>query len=165
MIYRDGMGVPGMTTGGRTLELNAEHVRKHPQDVGMLIHELTHTIQGFGGGPGWLTEGIADYIRWHVFEAPKLPKVNPARASYEDGYRVTGAFLAWTANTYNKQLVRRLNAALRASAYDEELFQVFTGKDIDTLWQEWLAAGTPAPMGPDVPPHPPVVAAAPLSGS
>jgi hypothetical protein len=116
----------------------------------MLIHELVHVVQAFGG-PSWLTEGIADYIRWHVFETPQLPKVNPATASYEDSYRTTGAFFAWAANTYDKKLVRRLNAALRANAYDDELFRVFTGKDIDTLFQEWLAAGAPAQMGPDVP--------------
>jgi hypothetical protein len=89
-----------------------------------------------------------------VFEQPKL-RMNPARASYEDGYRVTGAFLAWAANTYDRKLVRRLNAALRSNGFDEELFRVFTGKDLDTLWGEWLAAGAPAAMGPDAPRQPP----------
>jgi hypothetical protein len=152
MVYRAGMSVPG-SASGRTLNLNGEHVRRNRNEVGMLIHELTHTVQAFGG-PSWLTEGIADYIRWHVFEQPKL-RMNPARASYEDGYRVTGAFLAWAANTYDRKLVRRLNAALRSNGFDEELFRVFTGKDLDTLWGEWLAAGAPAAMGPDAPGQPP----------
>jgi hypothetical protein len=98
-----------------------------------------------------MVEGVADYIRWHVFEKPQLPKVDPSRNSYDDGYRVTGAFLAWAGNTYNKALVRRLHAAMRGGAYDDELFTTFTGKDLPTLWAEFLAAGAPAAMGPDAP--------------
>jgi hypothetical protein len=145
--FKKSLRVPALCHG-TTIEINAEWVRKKPDDFGMVIHEITHVAQSLEG-PGWLIEGVADYIRWHVFETPQLPKVDPAKASHEDGYRVTGAFLAWTATNYSKTLVRRLNVALRAGAYDDELFTVFTGKDLPTLWSEWLAAGAPAAMGPD----------------
>ena len=37
---------------------------EHPEDTGMVIHELTHIIQNYPSpDPGWVTEGIADYIR------------------------------------------------------------------------------------------------------
>ena len=58
-------------TGGDTIFVNASYVRDHPDDLGMMIHEFTHVIQAYPGQRqdlGWLTEGIADYIRHALFE-------------------------------------------------------------------------------------------------
>jgi hypothetical protein len=49
-------------------------VRVHedlPNDYkGMMAHELTHIVQHYGDGigPGWLVEGIADYVRHKYYE-------------------------------------------------------------------------------------------------
>jgi len=50
---------------------------------------------------------------------------------------VTGAFLAYLVEKYDKGIVGRLNAACRRSAYKPEMFKESTGKDLDTLWEEF----------------------------
>ncbi|WP_255524473.1 basic secretory family protein [Pedobacter riviphilus] len=39
---------------------------KHPEDIDVVTHEVMHIVQDYGRsvGPGWLTEGIADYARY-----------------------------------------------------------------------------------------------------
>lgn len=50
--------------------------------AGAVVHEMVHVVQQYrqvkGGNrnPGWLVEGMADYIRWFKYEPPSL---RPAR--------------------------------------------------------------------------------------
>lgn len=119
-------------------------ITAHPEDFGMIIHEMTHAIQDYHGvpqGAGWLTEGIADYIRYWHYE-PELPRrgIDLAKASYRDGYSTTGAFLAWIIVKYDRRAVRRLDAALRAGKYTDAIFEEISGKALDSLWSEFLAS-------------------------
>src|SRR5262249_15754910 len=126
---------------GRTITIAARWVTDHPDDFGMVVHELTHVIQGYKrGGPGWLVEGIADYVRFAHFEPKTKITVNPKKASYRDGYRTTAKFLAWVESQHDKDLVRKLNEALRAGEYKDELFERRTGKALDRLWADFLAS-------------------------
>ena len=125
------------------LTINTDWITKHPDDFGMIIHEMTHAIQDYHGvpqGAGWLTEGIADYIRYWHYE-PEVPhrRIDPAKASYRDGYSTTGAFLASLMVKYDRRTVRRLDAALRAGKYTDAIFEEITGKALDPLWSEFLA--------------------------
>ena len=65
--------------------------------------------------PGWLVEGIADYIRWFKYE-PKptgtRPR-NPDKANYTDSYRITAGFLNFVVQKHDKEVVAKLNAAMR----------------------------------------------------
>ena len=117
-------------------------ITKHPEDFGMIIHEMTHAIQDYHGVPkdsGWLTEGIADYIRyWHYEpEVPRRP-IDLKKASYRNGYGTTGAFLAWIMVNYDRRTVRRLDAALREEKYSDAIFEEITGKALDPLWAEFI---------------------------
>jgi hypothetical protein len=116
--------------------------KKAPQDYGMVIHELTHVVQGYdGGGEGWLTEGIADYVRDFVFEpGSRAINVDPDKASYRDGYTTTAAFLDWLVKHKDQQIVGRLNAASRARRSIPEEFKEATGKTTDELWAEFTAS-------------------------
>jgi hypothetical protein len=88
--------------------------------------------------PGWLVEGVADYIRWFKFEPPNLrPRPDPARAKYTDSYRVTGAFLNYLMEKQSDQIVRQLNAAMRQGRYRPELWKELTGKTVDELWTKY----------------------------
>ena len=140
LVVKKDLNIPGATTGA-TIQVSAKWVGEHPDDFGMVIHELTHVIQGYPPGtqPGWLVEGIADYVRYWRFE-PEKPhgRVGP-QASYRDGYGTTGAFLAWLIHKYDHRIVRRLDDALRHRQYDESIFRAATGKDLDALWTEFLA--------------------------
>ncbi len=126
------------------LTISTEWITKHPEDFGMIIHEMTHAIQDYHGVPqdaGWLTEGIADYVRYWHYE-PEVPhrRIDPAKASYRDGYSTTGAFLAWIIVKYDRRAVRTLDAALRAGKYTDAIFEEITGKALNPLWSEFIAS-------------------------
>lgn len=138
VFKKDMNGVAG--TSGTTISIAAEWVKKHPDDYGMVVHELTHVVQAYPRPEaGWLVEGIADYVRFFHFEPKaKLGPIDPARQSYRDGYRVTAMFLAWIERTQDKAIVKKLNLALRKSEYRYDFFKKHTGKSLDRLWADFL---------------------------
>ena len=81
-----------------------------------MVHELVHVVQQIHNrhSPGWLIEGSADYIRWFQYEPEsKRPRPDPRRAKLTDGYRTTAAFLNYLCGKYDKNIVTKLNAAMR----------------------------------------------------
>ena len=126
---------------GNVINFSAAYVRGHTNDWGMVIHELTHVVQSYPpGGPGWLVEGIADYVRLTHFEprAPR-PRLNPDQASYRDAYKTTAMFLEWAEHKHDAKLVSKLNAACRQRKYSPELWKEATGKTLDDLWADFAA--------------------------
>jgi hypothetical protein len=131
-------------TSGATITIAAAWIKKHPDDYGMVVHELTHVVQDYrreNRDAGWLVEGIADYVRYCKYEPDKkLGRINPDKASYKDGYGTAARFLAWIEKTHDKEIVGKLNIALRKGEYKEELFKQYTKKDLDELWADFLQA-------------------------
>jgi hypothetical protein len=126
--------------GGNRIVCAPKWFQDHPEDLGAIVHELVHVVQHYTTGrrPGWLVEGIADYIRFYQYEPVKdRPRPNADRAKYNDSYRTSAAFLNWTQETYDKDLVVKLNVACRKGAYSEELWKQYTGKTLAELGQEW----------------------------
>lgn len=155
LVFKRTLEAPAYASGD-TLTVSGEWITKQPDDFGMMVHELTHLIQSYSGPgerPGWLTEGIADYIRWWRYEpeSPRTP-INPAKASYRDSYRTTAGFLAFLTARYDRGLVPRLDRALRDGTYKNDLFTQATGKDLDALWAEFLVTGGPSYGLPAAPP-------------
>ncbi|MEQ1936073.1 MAG: basic secretory protein-like protein, partial [Fimbriimonadaceae bacterium] len=145
LIVKKGIGPPAYATGD-TITVKAEWISQHPEDLGMIIHEMTHVLQQYPGSsnkPGWLVEGIADYIRWWRYE-PELhatkgrTKPDPAKAKYTDSYRTTAVWLAWCSRTYNMGLVPALDRAMRKREDPMPVFEKLTGKSPDTLWKEYV---------------------------
>jgi hypothetical protein len=138
---RGGRGIA--ETGGSHIVAHAGWFKAHPEDRGAIVHEMVHVVQAYGGRrcPGWLVEGIADYVRFWIYE-PGAPRhrVDPQRDHYTNGYQTTGAFLAWLVKTYDKEIVAKLNAACRQGQYKDELFQQYTGKDLAALWKEFAGS-------------------------
>ena len=123
-----------------TITISAPYVRTHREDYGMVIHELTHVVQGYpGGGPGWLVEGIADWIRIVHYEpqAPR-PRINPDKASYKDAYKTTAIFLEWIEKNHGPGLVVKLNEALRNGSYNDALFKEEAGRTLDEHWAAFV---------------------------
>jgi hypothetical protein len=127
------------------------------QALGALVHEMVHVIQDYGWGrdhnpnatdtPGWLTEGIADYIRWFQFEPEKhgadeewIHKQRHFDYKYDAGYRSTANFLNWVSEKYDKNIVKELNAVLREGKYDDSIWKERTGKTKAELGAEWAKA-------------------------
>jgi hypothetical protein len=124
---------------------SVEYFAKHPADVGAMVHETVHVIQAYRrrNNPGWLVEGISDYIRFFKFEPGKIGRINPKTAHYNRSYRVSAAFLAYLVEKYDRDVVRKLNAAIREGRYDDNLIQQITGKPQGELDDEWRATLAP----------------------
>ena len=145
LVFKKEIGPPAFASGN-TITVNGKWIAAHPEDLGMMIHELTHIVQAYPNAkttPGWLVEGIADYIRWWKYE-PELhatsgrTKVNPEKASYKDSYRTTAVWLAWCSRKYDMALVPSLDYAMRNKEDPMPVFQTLTKKTADELWQEFV---------------------------
>jgi hypothetical protein len=49
-------------------------------------------------------------------------------------------FLEWVEQQQSPDLVRKLNAKLRAGSFDDSLWTSLTGKSVDELWQAFIAS-------------------------
>lgn len=141
LTLKKDLNAPGVTSGN-TIQFSVKWITEHPDDFGMVIHELTHVVQAYPNSrsnPGWLVEGIADYIRYWKYE-PEIPRhqLDPQKSHYTQGYGTTGAFLAWLVRKHDRRIVLRLDAALRTQTYKPELFRELTGRDLDELWADFI---------------------------
>jgi hypothetical protein len=150
--FRNGMSVPASAGGGR-INMNAGWFKRElkREALGAVVHEMVHVVQNYGRVqrddtnsvrmPGWLTEGIPDYIRWFLYEpetkGAEITQRNLARAKYDASYRVTGNFLNWVTTKHDTNIVQKLNAAGRAGKYNEALWKEWTGKTVQELGEQW----------------------------
>jgi hypothetical protein len=134
-------------SSGDTITCSAKWFTDHPEDVGAVVHELAHVVQGYykHNPPGWVTEGIADYVRWFNYEPEnRHPKLDdPDNAKYTDSYQRTAAFFDWIVKNKDPQFVTRLNDAARRGKYKPELFKKYAGKPLDDLWAEFVKSQKP----------------------
>ncbi len=131
-------------TGGGRIVYNPDWFRKHPGDIDVVTHEVMHVVQNYGrgGGPGWLTEGIADYVRFKygVDNAGanwSLPAFKPEH-NYKNAYRITARFLNHLEKS-NPGIVVKLDNAMRTHTYKDTIWSELTGKTIDELWTAYAA--------------------------
>ncbi|SKB57743.1 Peptidase [Parapedobacter luteus] len=115
-------------------------LEKNPGDVDVVTHEVMHLVQAYPprSGPGWLVEGIADYVRYkYGVDNPganwTLPELKPEH-HYTSSYRITARFLDWVEHTHKKGIVKRLDKALRTSTYSDGMWKRETGATLDELW-------------------------------
>ncbi|MEX2214414.1 MAG: basic secretory protein-like protein [Phycisphaeraceae bacterium] len=129
---------------GNKITLISQWFKNQPQDVGAVVHEMCHVVQAYRSRtnrpPGWVVEGVADYVRWFVYEPEnKRPRVrNPDRAKHTDSYQTTAAFFNWIVKTKDKTFVKRLNLACRGGKYSDDLFKEYAGKSAEELWAEFV---------------------------
>jgi hypothetical protein len=129
---------------GDKIRISAEWVtKKASNDYGMVVHELTHIVQAYHRGnkvDGWVTEGIADYIRHQYFERdPEVitKRINPDQSSYTNSYTTAAAFLIWIEKEKSGDFVRKLNLACYEGRYTVALFKELTGQSVEELWKEF----------------------------
>ncbi|WP_435017837.1 basic secretory protein-like protein [Tundrisphaera sp. TA3] len=128
--------------GGGRITGSVKYYKDHPDDLGSMIHETVHIIQNYRSrrNPGWLVEGLADYIRFFEFEpADAIGPINGARARYNDSYRTSARFLAFVKEKYAPTLITEMNRRMREGRYSDEAFRELTGKDLKELDEEWRA--------------------------
>jgi hypothetical protein len=149
IVFENEMRGIAYASGGE-IHIASAWVRSHPNDFGMVVHELTHLVQRYprNRGAGWLVEGIADYVRLKHFEPlVTVPRIDFTKAKHTDSYKTTAAFLSWLESKYGADLVPKLNAALRAGRYADTLFKDLTGKELGQLWSDFAAAQPVADRG------------------
>lgn len=128
------------------IRCNPGWMKAHPEDIDVITHEAMHIVQDYhtGNTPGWLTEGIADYVRYkygvnNENGSWSLPAVKPNH-HYTNAYRVTARFLAWVEDNYDKKIVDELNTAAYKGTYEAGLWAQYTGKTVDQLWDLYVKA-------------------------
>lgn len=120
--------------------ISSKWLHQKPEDLDLMTHEAMHIIQAYphNAGPGWLTEGIADYVR-HIYGVNNegagwsLPRY-ASNQKYTDSYRVTARFLVWISKEYDQDFVVKLDKHLRKRTYSNELWEKYTNKSLDELW-------------------------------
>ncbi len=155
IIFKEGMGGTPAYASDNAISCNIEWFRSNLKGEarGSVVHEMVHVVQQYGRArraansirvPGWLSEGIPDYIRFFKYEpeihGAEINRRNIAGAKYDASYRVTGNFLNWVTEKYDTNLVQKLNAAAREGSYNEELWQKSTGHTVQELGDEWKKA-------------------------
>ena len=135
-------GVAETDNGKVTISHKWMHL--HPEDIDVVTHEVMHIVQDYGSdsnGPGWLTEGIADYARFKFGvnnDAAnwKLPAYKPTQ-KYTDAYRVTARFLEWLEENKKPGIVKELDKQMRNHTYTDDIWKQQTGQTLDELWKTY----------------------------
>ncbi|NNU34052.1 hypothetical protein HK413_07600 [Mucilaginibacter sp. S1162] len=109
-------------------------MRTLPIDI--VTHEGFHLVQGYGysAGPVWLTEGIADFIRYeygvdNIGSKWYLPAFKETQ-SYKNSYRVTARFFEWIEQKVKPGMAVQLDKELRAHTYTEGTGQLYPVKPL-----------------------------------
>jgi len=141
LTFKQEISAPAWAANGE-ITFSGKWIKAHPDDLGMVIHELTHVVQNYPDNKvdtGWLVEGIADYIRWWRYEPESTrSRIDITKATYHDAYRTTAYFLAWVSQKYDRRLVPSIDLALRKGEDPMPIFTQLTGKDPQTLWTEFV---------------------------
>jgi hypothetical protein len=139
-------------TSGTRIRCAAAWIRANlkGESEGAIFHEMVHVVQQYGRArgpnrdarpPGWLVEGITDYLRWYHFEpqsrGAEINQRNLDRASYDGSYRITANFLNWVCQQHGTDFIPKLNAAIRAGRYRENIWIDLTGHSVQDLGAAW----------------------------
>jgi hypothetical protein len=127
--------------GGGRVRISAKWLKAHPDDFDLVTHEVMHLVQAYphDAGPWWITEGIADYVRY-VYGVDNarggwyLPEYSD-KQNYDNGYRVTARFFLWIENKIKPGFIKQLDYTMRSDRYSLDFWEDQTGMTLDDLWK------------------------------
>jgi hypothetical protein len=132
------------TAAGNTATFNSNFfvpfaMSHTPDDILFELNGLGAHLFSFmyerGPAPPGVLSGVNDFVRYRV---GFLRDSNRRKGgNWDDGYQTTGFFFAYVDDAY-PNFVYRLNL-VDGTGYNVTAFQVFTGKDVLTLWNEYQA--------------------------
>lgn len=132
---------------GNRILFSTKYMNKNPFDIDIVTHEGFHIVQAYGGGagPSWLTEGIADFIRYkygvdNVGSKWALPNPKfdgPRPQKYTDSYRVTARFFEWIDQKVKPGMMIQMDKELRNHTYTAATWAQLSGKTVDELWDAY----------------------------
>ena len=127
--------------GGGRITGSTKFFKAHPDDLGAMIHETVHVIQRYRSrnNPGWLVEGVADYVRFFKFEPGKIGPINAGRPTTTT---VIGSppFLDLPGREVRQEPRSEAQQGDARGTYKEEMFKDMTGKTLPELDEEWRAS-------------------------
>ena len=142
VIFTIDPGYDGVAeTSGNRVRINPRWLKDHPEDIDVVTHEAMHIVQSYKHPvPGWLTEGIADYVRYTYGVNNnngnwRLPDFRSDQ-HYTNAYRVTARFFVWLEKNHTG-IIDSLDKAARTGAYTPQIWTKLTGKTIDDLWRNY----------------------------
>ena len=138
---------------GTVITLNTQWFRRElkREARGAVVHEMAHVVQSYTQNrrnartttPGWIVEGIPDYIRWFLYEpeskGAEITERSFASATHDASYRVTGNFFDFLTRTYDRDFIVKLNSAVRDGRYDPNFWMEAFDKSAPELEKEWKA--------------------------
>lgn len=149
-------GIPAYAQGA-TISMNAGWMSKEidREARGAIVHEMVHVVQSYQGRrqrglrrmptPGWIVEGVPDYVRWFLYEPETkgafLSKAARAKAKHDASYRVSANFIDWVVRNYDSDgtLLQKLNATAREGRYSSDTWRELTGRTEEELATAWKA--------------------------
>ena len=119
----------------------------------LLVHELTHVVQGYSLSTfrrhKWIAEGIADCMRSQLF--PDSPWAIREKATFEIGIRMTNSnysfrqgyfpaasLLIFIQDRIDPEILVTVDQALKSHKYRDSFFKERTSKTLDQLWAEFV---------------------------
>ncbi|MEU3567347.1 basic secretory protein-like protein [Kitasatospora sp. NPDC036755] len=122
-------------TGNNEIHVNIGYTRNNKGDTGFLVHEAVHVAvwDNPTGRPGWLGEGLADWVRDYNFQPGTGAQHFGSDTNYDSGYQATARFIDYVSKTYNKPDLAHF---LNTTNYSEQLWTQLTGKTAQQLWNE-----------------------------
>ena len=141
-IDPDYTGVAFADAAHGMVHYGGDYINKNTEDIDVVTHEVMHIIQNYPSGPGWVTEGMADYVR-HLYgknnEAVGWALHAPLPGeSYKNGYGVMARFYLWLEYNVKKGIVKKVNSVMHAGTYTDQFWANETGKNIDQLWADYI---------------------------
>lgn len=118
---------------------------------GVSAHELAHALKiskyEFNYSLIWIEEGSADWVKYRL-DYNVDNEYCPVGQTYLDGYDCASSFFKFIDEKYNTEVVRKyvemLEIAPNENDYEYNLFTTklfdnYVGKNVNTLWNEYLA--------------------------
>jgi len=129
---------------GRTITFTASWMRLHPNNIGLLTHELTLLVQAYPSeAPGWFASGMADYARSVYGPADddgwSLPDSVLPQESYTQGGGVAARFLLWLEQHTTLDIIDQLNHAIQTKQSFLDIFRHLTHHTVNELWSQYQA--------------------------
>ena len=139
-VARIGVSGAVAVTQGDTVTVDADFLAAHPgdpNDVQLLAHELVHVVQKYPEGHSvWLSEGIADWIRYYVIlpDDPRRAFRPGAGETYRRGYQPAAALLDWC-ERQTPGVVAEVHRAMRRGQDGPATLGRLSGASLDALWR------------------------------
>jgi hypothetical protein len=131
---------------GNRILFSTTYMNANPTDIDIVTHEGMHLVQGYAydSGPVWLTEGIADFVRYkygvdNIGSNWSLPDFRPEdnEIKYENSYRITARFFEWIDQKFKPGMITQIDEELRNHTYNEDTWVKLSGKTINELWSDY----------------------------